>query len=344
MQLKPINEQVVVIMGASSGIGRATALKFAERGAKLVLASRSQEKLDSLVAEIQSMGGTATAKVADTADWDQVKAVADWAIAVYERIDTWVHNAGIAFYSKFEDITPDEFKHVIDVNLTGQAYGALAALPHLKREGRGALIHVASIESQVAFPFQSAYAASKHGIPGFVDALRLELRHDKIPISVTTIMPAAINTPFYGQAKTKLGVKPNAVPPVYQPETVADQIVYAAEHPVRDLIAGGAGRAFITLNAISPRLMDTLRLVGGFGLQKTNEPKQADEANNFYAPLPDQRIDAEWSNQALGSSAYNWLTRHPFARRTLLNVVLGAVALLASRAANTNERSNIGSK
>ncbi len=332
MHLKPINQQVVVIIGASSGIGRVTALKFAERGAKLVLAARGQDKLDSLVAEIERMGGTAVAKVADMADWDQVKAVADWAIAVYERIDTWVHNASIAFYAKFEDMTPDEFKHVIDVNLVGQAYGAMAALPHLKREGRGALIHVASIESQVAFPFQSAYAASKHGIPGFLDALRLELRHDNIPISVTTIMPAAINTPFYGQAKTKLGVKPNAVPPVYQPETVADQIVYAAEHPVRDLIAGGSGKAFITINKLSPRLMDALRLVGGFAPQKTSEPKGPDESNNFYTPLPDQRIEGEWSNQALKSSAYNWLTRHPFIRRTLLSVAVGAVALLASRA------------
>jgi len=142
MKLKPINEQVVVVFGASSGIGRQTALRFAQRGARVVVAARGAAGLQSLVDEITRDGGEATAITADVTDFAQVKAVADGTVARYGRLDTWVHAAAVAIYALFDSTTPEEFKQVIDVNLTGQAYGAMAALPHLKREGRGALIHI----------------------------------------------------------------------------------------------------------------------------------------------------------------------------------------------------------
>ncbi|MBD0265234.1 MAG: SDR family NAD(P)-dependent oxidoreductase, partial [Tolypothrix sp. Co-bin9] len=215
MQLKPINQQVVVVVGASSGIGRNAALQFASRGAKVVVAARSQPGLESLVEEIRGLGGEATAVVADVAVFEQVKAIADKAVEQYGRLDTWVHNAAVEIYAAFEVTTPEEFKRLIDVNLMGQVHGAMVALPHLKREGRGALIHVTSVEAKRSLPLQTAYAASKHAVNGFLEALRVELMHEKLAISVTEIMPAGINTPLFNKARTKLGVKPMPTPPIY---------------------------------------------------------------------------------------------------------------------------------
>lgn len=149
MQLKPINQQVVAVVGASSGIGRKTALEFAKRGASLVVSARSQPGLESLVDEISQMGGKAVAVAADVSEFEQVKAIADRAIQIYGRLDTWVHCAAVNLYATFEQTTPEEFKRIIDVNLMGQVHGAMAALPHLKREGRGSLIHVSSVEAKI---------------------------------------------------------------------------------------------------------------------------------------------------------------------------------------------------
>src|SRR5215207_7149183 len=217
MQLKPVEEQVVVVMGASSGIGRDTALRFANRGAKVVLSARGEKGLNSLVEEIRHDGGQAVAVPTDVAEFARVKEVADRAVEKYGRLDTWVHLAAVGLYATFEQTTPEEFQQVVDVNLMGQVYGAMAALPHIKREGRGALIHISSVEAKRSFPYHSAYGASKHGIDGFLEAL---------PISVTQVMPGTINTPFFDKGRSKLGVKPVGVPPIYEPQTVANVILY----------------------------------------------------------------------------------------------------------------------
>ncbi|MDQ4127051.1 MAG: SDR family oxidoreductase, partial [Actinomycetota bacterium] len=256
MQLKPIEEQVVVLMGASSGIGRESALRFASRGAKVVVSARGEQGLNSLVEKIRGEGGEAIAVPADTSEFEQVKAVADRAVEAYGRLDTWVHLAAVGLFATFEQTTPEEFGRVMDVNLMGQVYGAMAALPYLKREGRGALIHISSVEAKRAFPFHSAYAASKHGIDGFLESLRVELKHERSPISVTQIMPGTINTPFFDKGRTKLGVKPVGIPPIYEPGTVADIILYAAENPARDLVSGGAAQALILNQRLSPRMLD----------------------------------------------------------------------------------------
>src|SRR5688500_857376 len=218
-------------MGASSGIGRETALRFARKGAKVVVSASGGEGLDSLVEEIRREDGEAIAVPADTSGFDQVKAVADRAVEVYGRLDTWVHLTAVGLFATFEETTPEEFRRVIDVNLMGQVYGAMAALPQIKREGGGALIHVSSMGAKRSIPLQSAYCASKHGIDGFLESLRVELRREKLPISVTQVMPATINTPFFDKARTKLGVKPVAPPPIYQPGIVSEAILHAAENP-----------------------------------------------------------------------------------------------------------------
>ena len=294
MQLKPISQQVVAIVGASSGIGRETALQFAKKGAKVVVAARSQSGLESLVSEIKLFGGEAVAIVADVSEFDQVKAIADKAVEVYGRLDTWVHSAATGVLAPFDQITPEEFKRVIDVNLTGQAYGAMAALPHLKKEGRGALIHISSVEARRSIPLQSPYSASKHGVEGMLDSLRVELQHEGWPISVTNILPSVINTPFYNKVRTKLGVKPTGVPPYYQPSIVAEAILYVAEHPTRDFIVGDVGRVLDIMQRISPVLVDNILLLIGFAGQRTNEQKPEDAPNNVFEPIANTKDQARF--------------------------------------------------
>lgn len=308
MQLKPIDKQVVVLFGASSGIGRLAARQFARRGAQVVVAARSEDGLRSLVQEIEAAGGEALAVSADTTIFEQVQAVADQAVNRFGRIDTWVHLAAVSIYSRFDHMTPEEWRQVIDVNLNGQAYGAMVALPHLKREGRGALIHISSVLGQRAIPLQSAYSASKHGVVGMLDALRVELMQQNIPISVTNVVPASINTPFFNHARTRLGLQPAPYPPVYQPELVADAILHAAEHPIRDIFVGEGGKALITSHHLSPSLIDLLFKLTAWDLQMTSSPRTVDDPDAMFEPMEQfHRIKGDFGNQAFSFSLYPWM-------------------------------------
>lgn len=335
IQLKPINQQVVVVVGASSGIGRETALQFAARGAKLVVSARSETGLKSLVDQIEQMGSKAIAVIADVADFEQVKAIADKAVEQYGRLDTWVHSSATGVFATFDNTTPEEFKRVIEVNLLGQAYGAMAALPHLKREGRGALIHISSMEGRRSLPYQSSYSSSKHGMNGFLDALRLELQHEGLPISVTTILPAVINTPFYDKKRTKLGVKPTGLPPYYQPSLVAEAILYVAEHPTRDFIVGDVGRLLDVAHRLSPQLTDTFLLLFGFNGQLTDQAKSEAAPDDLDAPLPEyDTVEGDFNNWAI-PSVTDWLEQNPpFKWGTLAGTALGVfgLAMLAAQA------------
>jgi NAD(P)-dependent dehydrogenase (short-subunit alcohol dehydrogenase family) len=204
---------VVVVMGASSGIGRETAFRFATKGAKVVASARSEEGLYSLVEQIRAEGGQAISVTADVANFDQVEAAAQKAVEQYGRLDTWVHLAAVGLFAPFDQTRPEEFRRVVDVDLMGQVYGAMAALPRIKREGHGALVHVSSVVGKRSVPLQSAYCASKHGVDGFLESLRVELLRDGWDsIGVTNVMPAAINTLFFTKARTKFGVKPKGFP------------------------------------------------------------------------------------------------------------------------------------
>lgn len=326
-KLKPIRDQVVVLVGASSGIGRQAALDFSERGAALVVAARDQEGLRSLATEIRDKGGRISAVVADATFPDHMTGVATHAVETFGRIDTWVHLAAVSLYATFEQTTPEEWKRIIDVNLNGQAYGAMAALPHLRRAGGGALIHISSIEARRSLPYQSAYSAAKHGISGMLDALRLELQHDDAPISVTEILPASVNTQFFDKARTKLGVKPTGVAPLYDPADVAKAILHAAEHPVREFVVGGAGKLMQWTQEISPGLADKVLLKVGFDSQKSLEPKSESAPDNLYKPLP-QYSSVRGGPQDRHSS-YNWVEMHPIASKlVLIGAITAAVTLL----------------
>ena len=331
MQLKPINQQVVVVVGAASGIGRETALQFAKRGAKVVVSARSEPGLQSLVEEIQNFDGEAIAVVADVSVFEQVKAIADRTVEAYGRLDTWVHCPVAAVYAPFDQTTPEEFQRVIDVGLMGQVYGAMAALPHLKREGRGALIHLSSVLGRRSVPLQSSYCTAKHGMEGFIESLRVELQHEGIPISVTSVKPAAVNTPLYNNALTRLGVKPASLPPFYKPSLVADAIIYVAEHPTRDFLVGDAARMIDLLQRLSPSLVDAILERVAFPLQHTSQPKSEDAPNNLYEPIPaNDKVEGDFRNLVIPSLT-DWLDKNPLLKWGAIasTVALGFLAAQA---------------
>lgn len=243
MRLKPLSEQVAVVLGASSGIGRESALRLAARGASVVAASRGEPDLQSLVREITERGGRATYVVCDAVDPAQVTAVADAAVATYGRVDTWVNVAGVISHSPFDETEPEDFRRLMEVNYLGHVHGARAALPRLREAGGGALVFVTSAEAAVAMPGHSAYAASKHAVEGLVAALRRELLAESVPVSVTSVRPSSTNTPIFSHASHHAGINPEAPSPIYPTSVAADCVVHAAEHPVRVLWAGGSGRA-----------------------------------------------------------------------------------------------------
>lgn len=332
MQRKPIHQQVVVVMGASSGIGRITALEFARRGARVVASARSEAGVTSLVEEIERRGGQAVAAPADVTRFEQVQHVAERAEQSYGRLDTWVHLAGVSLYAELEQTTPEEFRQVIETNLVGAAYGAMAALPLLRHADDGGIIFVSSVEAVRALPFHAAYAASKHGIKGMADALRIELRHAKANISVTNIMPASINTPLFDHARTKIGVKPKGMPPLYEPEQVAEAILTAAEYPERDVIVGGAGKALITGQMLMPGLVDLYLRTFGFGGQRTRQPKATDAPDNLYAPIESEtRVHGEPPNLETLEKLRRPAEAGNGLGMIMTSVALGAVAAAATR-------------
>src|SRR4051794_9446599 len=217
MNHRPLSDQVIVVFGATSGIGRATALAAIDAGASVVATGRDEGALQTLVAERAAAGDRLTTATAEAAEVDDVSGVADLAVRTYGRIDTWAHVAGVAEHARFEDMAPEEFRRVVEVDLLGPVWGARAALPHLRVDG-GAFVVVTSEIAKRAFPLVSSYSAAKAGAHGFLEALRVELEHEKAEVSVTEIMPEAVSTPFFENARTRLGVRPSGPPPVTTPE------------------------------------------------------------------------------------------------------------------------------
>ncbi len=326
INLKPVAVQVVVVFGASSGIGRLTALEMVKRGAKICVAARGVEGLKSLVEEIEADGGEAFYVEADAADFEQVKTVAEKCVERYGRLDTWIHNAGAFMFATVEKTDADEYKRLIEVNLLGQIYGAKAALPYLKKNG-GALIHVTSVEAIRTAPYQSAYGASKHGVHGFLQVLRVELAHDKIPVSVTEILPAAINTPIYEKGRNKMPFKMRPVPPIYHPQIVTDAILYAAENPVRDVIAGAAGLGVVFAERVSPRAADFFSETIGFAGQDGGEKDSPEQfTDNLFEPISGyDTVEGNFSGEQFMSDPYTFVKTSPKAKNSIM---LGAVGIV----------------
>lgn len=253
--LKPIDQQVIVITGASSGIGLATAKAAAKRGAKLLLAARSQHTLDHIVEGVHADGGEAIRVAADVANRQQVEEVARAAIAQFGRIDTWINNAAVSIYGRLEEVSEEDGRRLFDTNFWGVVNGSLVALPHLKAQG-GALINIGSEVSEAVIPLQGLYSASKHAVKGFTDALRIELTAEKAPVSVTLIQPTAVNTPFPQHAKNYMDKEAALPTPQIEPKQVAEAILAAASKPKRDVKVGMMSRVNTTVAKVAPSLGD----------------------------------------------------------------------------------------
>lgn len=323
-QLKPLHEQVIVLMGASSGIGRATAEEAVARGATVVVAARDKAALDDFVALGEQSGALVMAVEGDVSDYAQVERVAEQAVARYGRIDTWVNVAGVSVYGTYDQVPLDEVRRIMDVNFMGQVHGALAALPHLQREGRGALICVGSVAGARAIPFQSAYSASKHALKGWLESIRVELEMQESGVQVTLVKPSSINTPFFDEARTHMGRQPAPVPPTYQPSVAAKAILHCAEHREREITVGGGGRLIETVETFAAGLLDRY-FAKTPGSQSTDEPKSEHAPANLESPIPGVHA-AEGHFPARSFSVYTTLRTRP--RLALgLGAALGAAGL-----------------
>lgn len=257
VKLKPLADQVIVITGASSGIGLATARKAAKAGAAVVLAARNGEALRAICEDINMQGGRAHAVVADVGDPADVEKIARAAVARFERFDTWINDAGVGLYGELAETSLADHERLFRTNYFGVVNGSLEAVKHFRTHGRpGAVINVGSALSDVAVPLMGAYSASKHAVKGFTDALRLEVLRDKAPVSVTLIKPSSISTPFADHARNLMDKAAAAAHPLYSPEVVADAILHAAVHPVRDIVVGAGARPMAIGSAAAPILVD----------------------------------------------------------------------------------------
>ncbi|NUP14228.1 MAG: SDR family oxidoreductase [Polyangiaceae bacterium] len=327
-KLKSLDEQVVVITGASSGIGLTTARMAADRGARLVLAARDEGALRSLAQQLSRGGAEVEYVVADVANEDDVKAIADKAISVFGRIDTWVNNAGVTIYGRLVDVPESDSRRLFDTNFWGVVNGSQVALMHMRSNG-GSIINIGSVLSDRAIPLQGMYCATKHAVKGFTDAFRMEVEEEGIPISVTLIKPAAIDTPYPEHGRNYLGVAPRQPGPVYDPTVAAKAILYAAEHPVRDLYAGGGAKAFAASGRVVPRVTDKVMERRMFTAQRTDRPGPT-ASDSLFVPGRNLRERGGHDGHVMKRSLYTDLATHPLALAFLASIAaLGA--LLAGR-------------
>lgn len=283
MRLKPVNEQIIVLAGATSGIGLCTARMAAKRGARLVLVARNEESLRRLTDEINAEGGEAIYVVADVGDEGDVKTIEAETLSRFGNFDTWVNNAGVSIYGKLEDVPMSDSRRLFETNFWGVVHGSLIAARNLKFYG-GAIINVGSTLSDRAIPLQGMYCASKHAVKGFTDALRMELEAESAPISVTLIKPAAIDTPYKEHSPNYLDIEPENPPPVYAPETVAETILYCAENPVRDVFVGGAAKAHSMMGNYAPRAFDKIMESTMLGQTRSGEPAKDQPFESLHEP------------------------------------------------------------
>jgi short-subunit dehydrogenase len=319
---RALNEQVVLITGASSGIGRVGALQFARRGASLVLAARGRPGLDSLAQEVRRLGARCLVAPADVSRADEVAKLDEAAVSEFGRIDTWINNAAVSEYASIVNTEPGEFERIIEVNLLGQIYGSREALLQMQRQGAGTIINVASALALRSVPLQAAYCAAKHGVKGFTEAMRVEAKRMNPAINVCLVMPSSMNTPLFSHARSKMGRKPMPIPPIYEPETVAESLIHLAEHPQAELIVGGSGKFFTAMERLSPGLLDWYLLQRDRGARQQLSDRPDDGRDNLFQSMEDGAIHGEFGERAQSVSVYTRaLEEHPVRKTALLGGV-----------------------
>ncbi|MGQ4879241.1 SDR family oxidoreductase [Billgrantia sp. LNSP4103-1] len=334
LQLKRLEDQVIVITGATSGIGLATVRQAADRGARLVVAARDEQALDALMVELNYRHAEAVAVTADVGDSEQVHNIAETAVQRFGGFDTWINNAGVSLFGHMIDIPEEDHRRLFDTNFWGVVNGSLEAARHLGIRADshgGAIINLGSVVSDRAIPLQGMYSASKHAIKGFTDALRMELESVDAPIAVTLVKPGSIATPFPEHAGNHMDVEPTLPPPLYEPSVVAQAILYCAEHPRRDMRVGGASKGIAMLGHLAPRLADRIMQRSMMDQQRSNRAPR--HRAGLHIPASDVRQRADYGRSIASTSRYTQASMHPLLAATAVaGVMLGVAALGSGKA------------
>jgi NADP-dependent 3-hydroxy acid dehydrogenase YdfG len=314
---------IVAITGASAGVGRATARAFARAGADVALMARGVDGLEGARREVEALGRRALVLPLDVADAAQIEAAAERIERELGPIDVWVNNAMVSVFSPVSALEPDEIRRVTDVTYHGVVYGTLAALRRMRARNRGTIVQVGSALAYRGIPLQAAYCGAKHAIQGFTESLRCELLHDASRVHITMVHAPAMNTPQFGWVRSKLPRKSQPVPPIYQPEIVADAIVWAASHRRRELSVGAVTVGAIWGDKIASGLLDRYLAATGVEAQQTDEPEDPARPDNLWHPLPgDHGAHGRFDHRSASTSPQTWI-----------NEQLPAVAIAAAAAA-----------
>jgi NAD(P)-dependent dehydrogenase (short-subunit alcohol dehydrogenase family) len=302
--------EVVVVTGASAGVGRATVRAFARRGASIGLIARGRDGLNATCEEIEALGGQALVIAADVADAEQVEAAATSIEDAFGPIDIWVNNAMVSVFSPAIEMTPADYQRVTEVTYLGYVYSTLAALKRMRPRDRGVIVQVGSALAYRGIPLQSAYCGAKHAVQGFTESVRCELLHDGSNVKITMVQLPALNTPQFGWVKSRLPRKPQPVPPIYQPEVAADAIVWAAHHYRRQWYVGGSTALAITANKIAPGLADRYLARQGYQAQQYDGQADPHRPNNLYKPLAgDYCAHGEFDKRSSDACVQLWLSQ-----------------------------------
>jgi len=322
--------KVVVVTGASAGLGRAIVRAFAAERAQIGLLARGREGLEGAQREIEALGGKALVFPLDVADAQAIEQAAETVEQEFGPIDVWINNAMVSVFSPVRMMTPEEYKRVTEVTYLGFVYGTLAALKRMLPRDRGVIIQVGSALAYRGIPLQSAYCAAKHAIQGFNESLRSELIHDQSNVRVTMVQLPAMNTPQFSWVKSRLPRKPQPVPPIYQPEIGADAVLFAAHHDRREMYVGYPTVEAIVANKIVPGFADWYLARNGYDAQQTDEPVEPDRRDNLWEPLPgDHGAHGTFGDRATASSPQLWVSKNRnwlvLAGGGLAGLVLGAL-------------------
>ncbi|MGH7982235.1 MAG: SDR family oxidoreductase [Candidatus Udaeobacter sp.] len=316
--------EVVVITGASAGVGRATARKFARHGARIALLARGTDGLEAAQREVKELGGTAIVVPVDVANAREVEAAAARVEIDLGKIDIWINNAMASVFSPIKEMTPEEFRRVTEVTYLGCVYGTLAALKRMLPRNRGVIVQVGSALAYRGIPLQAAYCAAKHAIQGFCDSLRCELIHDNSKVKVTMLQMPALNTPQFGWVKSRLPRKAQPVPPIFQPEVAAEAIYFAAHKPRREFYVGLPSVKAIVANKIAPGLLDHFLARNGYESQQYDGKEDPNRPDNLWHPVPgDHGAHGAFDARASKWSPQLWTSEH----RAWIGIGVMALAL-----------------
>ncbi|QXE86852.1 SDR family oxidoreductase [Geomonas nitrogeniifigens] len=323
--------RVVVITGASAGLGRATARAFAREGAHIGLFARNRERLEAAREEVERLEGKALVLVGDVADARRVEEAADEVEREFGPIDVWVNNAMTSVFSSFKEMTAEEFRRVTEVTYLGAVHGTMAALKRMLPRNRGMVIQVGSALSDRSIPLQSAYCGAKHGMRGFTDAIRCELIHEKSRVHLTMVQLPAMNTPQFDWVESRLPNRPQPVPPIYQPEVAADTIVWASHRRRREIYVGLPTLKAMWGNKVARGLLDLYLGLTGYKSQQTDEPERPDRAANLWESVPGPygahgRFDA----RSKGFSTQVWLSERKWGLGALVAGTIAAAAVFSA--------------